>query len=114
MEGTKDEQSATPVPIADSTGAKPVIINSVTPWIEIARKSQYVQASHAERRAIGDLYWNICVEELIPLEQRESAYWQFVRDRESAGSSASQKLDEQVAEVPSPVDETTMRQWCKR
>jgi hypothetical protein len=91
-----------------------VILNSVTPWIEIARKSQYLQASHTERRAMADLYWNICVEERIPLAQRESAYWQFVRDRESAGSGASPNLDEQATEVPSPVDETTMRQWCKR
>jgi hypothetical protein len=85
-----------------------VILGSVTPWIEIARKPQYVQASLAERRAIGDLYWNICVEQQIPLAQRESAYWQFVRDSEHAESGGT------YSAVPSPVDEATMRLWCKR
>jgi hypothetical protein len=87
-----------------------VIINSVTPWIEIARKSQYVQASQAERRAIGDLYWNICVDEQIPLAQRESAYWQFVRDWERAESGGSAEHPA----VATPVDEATMRLWCQR
>jgi len=120
----KGEQTAAPASGADSSAAKPVIINLVTPWIEIARRSQYVQASSAERRAIRDLYWNICVEEKIPLEQRESAYWQFVRDWESAESGASgtatrtpslsQYLQKHQAVVPSPVDSGTMRLWCKR
>jgi hypothetical protein len=120
----KGEQTAAPASGADSSAAKPVIINLVTPWIEIARRSQYVQASSAERRAIRDLYWNICVEEKIPLEQRESAYWQFVRDWESAESGASgtatrtpslsQYLQKHQAVVPSPVDAGTMRLWCKR
>lgn len=121
---TKGEQIAAPAPGLDSTAAKPVVINLVTPWIEIARRSQYVQASSAERRAIRDLYWNICVEAQIPIEQRESAYWQFVRDWESAESgvsgdptrtpSLSQYLREHEAGVRSPVDAGTMRTWCKR
>ena len=108
---------------ADSIAAKPVVINVVTPWVEIARMSQYVQASFAERMAIRDLYWRICVEEKIPLEQRTSAYWQFVRNWESSESGApgaptrttsAQLLREQQARVPSPVEAATMGRWCKR
>lgn len=52
-------QIAAPAPGVDSTAAKPVIIAVVTPWIEIARTPQYVQASSAEREAIRDLYRRI-------------------------------------------------------
>jgi hypothetical protein len=125
VEGAGAETSrpiAAPAPGADSTAAKPVIIKRVTPWIEIARRSQYVQASAVERRAIRDLYWNICVEEKIPLEQRESAYWQFVRDWDSAEPhesgdptpTTSLYRRENEAGVASPMDEGTMRLWCKR
>jgi hypothetical protein len=114
-------QIAAPAPGVDSTAAKPVIINVVTPWIEIARMPQYVQASSAEREAIRDLYWRICVEEQIPLAQRISAYWQFVLDweiTESDGSEApttsvSQYPREQQAGAPSPVNAGTMWRWCK-
>ena len=95
----KGEQIAAPASGADSTAAKPVIIEVVTPWIEIARMPQYVQASSAERRAIRDLYWRICVEEKIPLEQRESAYWQFVREWESTESGVSRGRATHVAEI---------------
>jgi hypothetical protein len=70
------------------------------------------QASSAEREAIRDLYWRICVEERIPLAHRTSAYWQFVRDWEISESGASeartrttsvsQYLREQQAPAPSP------------
>jgi hypothetical protein len=116
-------QIAAPAPGVDSTAAKPVIINVVTPWIEIARMPQYVQASSAERKAIRDLYWHICVEEQIPLAQRISAYWQFVLDWESTESdgsevptrttSVSQYPREQQAGAPSPVNAETMWRWCK-
>lgn len=116
-------QVPAPAPGVDSTGAKPEIITVVTPWIEIARRPQYVQANPAERKAIRDLYWHLCVEEKIPLAQRTSAYWQFVRDWDSTESgvsedptrtpSMSQFLREQQAAVPSPVNAETMRQWCK-
>jgi hypothetical protein len=120
----KAEQIAVPAPGTDPTAAKPVIIGRVTPWIEIARRPPYVRSSAAERRAIRDLYWNICVEDRIPVAQRESAYWQFVRDSENAGPgesadptrapTLSQYLQQQQAGVPSPVDPGTMRDWCKR
>ena len=84
---------------------------------------QYVQASSAERKAIRDLYWHICVAEQIPLAQRTSAYWQFVLDWESTepgGSevptrttSASQYPREEQAWAPSPVNAGTMSRWCK-
>jgi hypothetical protein len=113
-------QIAAPAPSVDSTAAKPVIINVVTPWIEIARMPQYVQASSAERKAIRDLYWRICVEEQIPLAQRISAYWQFALVTESDGSEAltrttsvSQYAREQQAWAPSPVNAGTMWRWCK-
>jgi hypothetical protein len=116
-------QIAAPAPGVDSTAAKPVIINVVTPWIQIARMPQYVQASSAERKAIRDLYWHSCVEEQIPLAQRISAYWQFVLDWESTESdgsevptrttSVSQYPREEQAVAPSPVNAGTMWRWCK-
>jgi hypothetical protein len=129
--GSSAYPSLTPGPIAapaaDSaavTGAPPVTIAVVTPWIEIARMPQYVQASSAERVAIRDLYWRLCVEERIPSEQRTSAYELFVRSwtiRESSGSEAtarttsqSRHLPGQQAAVPSPVNAATMRRWCGR
>ncbi len=115
---------AEPAPGEDSTAAKPVVINVVTPWVEIARMPQYVQASSAEREAIRDLYWRICVEDRIPPAQRTSAYELFVRNwtsRESGGSEAttrttslSQHLREQQVAVPPPVNAETMRRWCGR
>ena len=108
---------------ADSTAVKAVVIGVVTPWVEIARMPQYVQASPAERMAIRDLYWRTCVEEKIPLEQRTPTYWQFVRswDRSEFGApgsparaTSSQLLREQQPRVPSPVDAATMGRWCKR
>ena len=110
-------------PTADSTAVKAVVIGVVTPWVEIARMPPYVQASSAERMAIRDLYWRICVEEKIPFEQRTSAYELFVRNwiiRESGASGTStratsaQLLREQQVRVPSPVDAATMGRWCKR
>jgi hypothetical protein len=101
-------QIAAPAPGVDSTAAKPVIINVVTPWIQIARMPQYVQASSAERKAIRDLYWHTCVAEQIPVAQRTSAYWQFVLDWESTESPR-----EEQAWAPSPVDAGTMSRWCK-
>ena len=116
-------QIAAPAPGVDSTAAKPVVIDVVKPWIEIARMPPYVRARAAERRAVRDLYWHICVEERIPVAQRDSAYWQFVRNWESSESGApgaptrttsAQLLREQQARVPSPVDAATMGLWCKR
>lgn len=116
-------QIAAPAPDVDSTGAKPVIIAVVTPWIEIARMPQYVQASSAERSAIRDLYWRICVEEKIPPAQRTSTYEQFLSDWEIAEASASNPAPRtsspseslrQQAGAPSPVDTATMQRWCKR
>ena len=116
-------QIAAPAPGVDSTAAKPVIINVVMPWIEIARMPQYVQASSAERQAVRDLYWRTCVEEQIPPAQRTSAYWQFVLDwqtTESDGSEAhtrktsmSQSPRDEQAGAPSPVSAGTMWRWCK-
>jgi hypothetical protein len=129
--GSSAYPSLTPGQIAEpaadsvaSTGAPPVVISVVTPWIDIARMPQYVQASSAEREAIRDLYWRICVEERIPPAQRTSAYELFVRNwtkRESGASEAttrttslSQHLREQQVAVPSPVNAETMRRWCGR
>ena len=116
-------QIAAPASGVDPTTAKPVVIAVVKPWIEIARMPPYVRANAAERMAIRDLYWRICVEEKIPFEQRTSAYELFVRNwtiRESGASGAStrttsaQLLREQQVRVPSPVDAATMGRWCKR
>ena len=108
-EGSSAYPSPVPAPGVDSTAAKPVVIAVVKPWIEIARMPQYVQASSAERKAIRDLYWRICVEDQIPGLQRELAYQQFLRrTTESGMSEASQE-----AAVPSPVDAETMRRSCK-
>jgi hypothetical protein len=116
-------QIAAPASGVDSTAAKPVVIAVVKPWIEIARMPPYVRASAAERMAIRDLYWRICVEEKIPLEQRTMVYSEFLHDwasSESGGpafparTSSAQLLREQQARVPSPVDAATMEQWCKR
>jgi hypothetical protein len=103
-------QIAAPAPGVDSTAAKPVIINVVTPWIQIARMPQYVQASSAERKAIRDLYWHTCVAEQIPVAQRTSAYWQFVLAWES---TESPRPREEQAWAPSPVNAGTMSRWCK-
>ena len=43
-------QIAAPAPGVDSTAAKPVIINVVTPWIEIARMPQYVRLAPPSAR----------------------------------------------------------------
>jgi hypothetical protein len=115
-------QIAAPASGVDSTPAKPVVIAVVKPWIEIARMPPYVRASAAERMAIRDLYWRICVEAKIPLEQRTMAYSDFVHDwaRSESGAPASParppstQLREQQARVPSPVDAETMGRWCKR
>jgi hypothetical protein len=115
-------QIAAPASGVDPTAAKHVVIAVVKPWIEIARMPPYVRASAAERMAIRDLYWRICVEEKIPFEQRTMAYSDVVYDwasRESGapGSPArmlsAQRLREQQARVPSPVDAETMARWCK-
>ena len=111
-EGWTEGSSAYPRPVrapgVDSPAAKPVVIAVVKPWIEIARMPQYVQASSAERKAIRDLYWRICVEDKVPGLQRELAYRQFVRrTTESGMSEASQE-----AAAPSPVDAETMRRSC--
>jgi len=107
---------------AEPTAVKPVVIGVVKPWIEIARIPPYVRASAAERMAIRDLYWRICVEEKIPLEQRTIAYSDFVRKWASSESgvpgnpsptSSAQLSREQQASVPSPVDAETMRGLCK-
>ncbi len=109
-------------PAAEPTAVKPVVIGVVKPWIEIARIPPYVRASAAERMAIRDLYWRICVEEKIPLEQRTIAYSDFVRKWASSESgapgnpsptSSAQLSREQQASVPSPVDAETMRGLCK-
>jgi hypothetical protein len=109
-------------PTADPTALKPLVIGTVKPWTEIARKPEYAQASSAERMAIRDLYWRVCVEAKIPLEQRESAYWQFVRSWAGSESGApgsstritsAQLLREQEARVHSPVDAATIGRWCK-
>jgi hypothetical protein len=116
-------QIAAPASGVDSTAAKPVVIAVVKPWIEIARMPPYVRASAAERMAIRDLYWRICVEVKIPFEQREIAYSDFVQKWASSESgapaspartSSAQLLREQQARVPSPVDAETMWRWCKR
>jgi hypothetical protein len=101
-------QIAAPAPGVDSPAAKPVIISVVTPWIQIARMPQYVQASSAERKAIRDVYWHTCVAQQIPVAQRTSAYWQFVLDWESTESPR-----EEQAWAPSPVNAGTMSRWCK-
>jgi hypothetical protein len=126
--GGSSESPATPAKFessasaADSTAAKPVVISVVKPWIDIARMPQYVQGSSAERMTIRDLYWRICVEEKIPLEQRTSGYWQFVRkwnNSESGaagsptGATSAQLLRGQQPRLPSPVDAVTMRRWCE-
>ena len=109
-------------PAAEPTAVKPVVIAVVKPWIEIARIPPYVRASAAERMAIRDLYWRICVEEKIPHEQRTIAYSDFVRNwasieagapAYSSPTSAAPRLREEQARVPSPVDAETMRQLCK-
>jgi hypothetical protein len=117
-------QIAAPASGVDSTAAKHVVIAVVKPWIEIARMPPYVRASTAERMAIRDLYWRICVEEKIPPEQRTVAYSDFVHDWASreygapgspARTSSGQLLMlEQQARVPSPVDAATMGRWCQR
>jgi hypothetical protein len=70
---------------------------------------QYVRASSAERTAIRDLYWRICVEDKIPGLQRELAYQQFLRN-----TSESNVLDEAPpqAPAPSPVSAEAMRRAC--
>ena len=93
---------------ANSPAAKPVVIAEVKPWLEIARTPQYVQASSAERKAIRDLYWRICVEDKVPGLQRDLAYRQFVRHTTESGmSEASQEAAE-----PSPVTAEMMRRSC--
>jgi len=115
-------QIAVPASGVDPTAAKPVVIAVVKPWIEIARMPPYVRASVAERMAIRDLYWRICVEEKIPFEQRTMAHSQFVQNwaRSESGApefpartSSERLLLEQQARVPSPVDAATMGLWCK-
>lgn len=110
-------------PGLDSPAAKPVVMAVVKPWIEIARMPQYVQASSAEREAIRDLYWRICVEEKVPPVHRKSAHRRFVRAWDIAESGAPetgtrstsvpQYLREQQAAAPSPVDAATMRRACQ-
>jgi len=92
----------------DAPAPKPVVIAVVKPWIEIARMPQYVQASSAERKAIRDLYWRICVQDKVPGLQRELAYRQFVRRTTESGMAEAP----QEATVPSPVDAETMRRSC--
>ena len=107
-EGSSAYPSPAPAPGVDSTAAKPVVIAEVTPWTEIARLPQYVQASSAERAAIRGLYWRICVEERIPSAQRVSAHQQFLRDT----TEPNEYLREPQAVAPSPINEPTMRRAC--
>ena len=90
--------------------------------MEIARQPDYVQASAAERMAIRDLYWRICIEVLIPPTQRASAYELFLRDWESGESdvpravsrtmSPWEYLEQKKKGAPSPVSAGTMWNWC--
>ena len=107
-EGSSAYPSPAPAPGVDSTAATPVVIAVVKPWVEIARMPQYVQASSAERKAIRDLYWHVCVEDKIPDLQREVAYRRFARRTTESGTSKASH----EASVPSPVDAETMRRSC--
>jgi len=107
-EGSSAYPSPAPASGVESPAAKPVVLAVVTPWIEIARLPQYLQASSAERNAIRGLYWRICVEERIPPAQRASAYQQFLRDT----TEPNEYLPEPQAVGSSPVDEATMRRAC--
>lgn len=107
-----DDSSPYPSPVhapaVESPAAKPVVLAVVKPWIEIARMPQYVHASAAERTAIRNLYWRVCVEEKVPSAQRVSAYQQFLRN-----TSESDVLEAlQQAPAPSPVSAEAMRRAC--
>lgn len=108
--------------VDSTTVPKHVVIARVRPWVDIAGMPAYERASTAERMAIRDLYWRICVEDRIPLEQRSVLYAQFVHKWASheagtpespAPTSSPEPPPEQRARVPSPVDAGTMRRWCE-
>jgi hypothetical protein len=94
-----------------------------TPWAEIVQEAEYVQASNAERKAIRDLYWRICIEARVPDHQRGATYQDFVRYWEITESdvpaapsrtmSPGQYLREKEHGAPSPVSAGTMNRWCE-
>lgn len=113
--------TARPEPSVPSS-TEPTTADKPTSWVEIARQPDYVQASAAERVAIRDLYWRICIEALIPPAQRDSAREPFLRDWEIGESdvppavsrtmSVSEYLKQQKEGAPSPVSAGTMWKWC--
>jgi hypothetical protein len=94
-----------------------------TPWAEIVQEAEYVQASNAERKAIRDLYWRICIEARVPDHQRGATYQDFVRYWEITESdvpaapsrtmSPGQYLKEKEHGAQSPVSAGTMNRWCE-
>ena len=103
---------------AESTGVKPVIIGVVKPWAGIARMPAYVQANHAGRGTIRDLYWSVCVEAQIPPEQREAAYTKFAGDwtrtesKAAAAPTRTSPYSSPQPGKPTPVSAEMMRRWC--
>lgn len=95
----------------------------VTSWVDIARQPDYIDANDAQRVAIRDLYWRICIQPMIPAEQRASAYEMFFSDWEIAEAEVPKAtarsravweyLEEQRNGAQSPVSAGTMARWCK-
>lgn len=109
-------------PVAEPPAAAPV--NLPTPWEQIANYPQYLQATEAERAAIRELYWVVCIEALIAPSQRHEGRAAFDSDAAATEATLPTAPPEKPMSVPeylrrkregtaAPMTAQTMAQWCR-
>ena len=110
---------------ADSVWARPPI--GLTPWAKIADKPQYVEGTVAQRAAIRDLYWKVCLVPLILPDRLDVAQDQFLsvvteidgrlppaaQPPSSGRKSLSEYLRERERDRRAAVSADTMSRWCR-
>lgn len=110
---------------ADSVWARPPI--GLTPWAKIANKPEYVEGTVAQRAAIRDLYWKMCVAPLILPDRLDVAQGQFLsvvteidgrlppaaQPSSSGRKSLSEYLRERDRDRRAAVSADTVNRWCR-
>lgn len=115
----KAEQSA------GSIWAQPPI--GLMPWAKIANKPQYVGGTVAQRAAIRDLYWQVCLAPLILPDKLDIAEGEFLsavtaiesrippaaQPPSSGRKSVSEYLREKERDRRAAVSADMMNRWCR-